>query len=139
MAQDWTIHPNRDALGPNEPGRNGHYRARGDRVPQPTAQPCQARILIGADLADVADADGAVTFAGPDWWFALGAAYSFARHHHTTPTPSPFGFQSGRVWKWWDGTQTAASLLDDPDADDHIRRYLKSLFGPLDIEVCDLR
>lgn len=23
---DWTVHPNRSEIGPDEPGRNGHFR-----------------------------------------------------------------------------------------------------------------
>ncbi|SIJ22432.1 Uncharacterised protein [Mycobacteroides abscessus subsp. abscessus] len=140
MADEWVAHPNRSALGPNTSGRNGHYRSpRGERsrLPQET---CQARVGLPPNLSQVCDPDGTATFSGPDWSFVAGAARSFARQYMDGKLLPPFGFKDGRAWTWWDGTQTAESILEGADACDHVRRYLEKLFPHAgSIEISDRR
>jgi len=140
MTTEWTVHPNRFELGPDKPGRNGHYRAlRGQRARLPEEK-CQARVTLPRKLAQFVDEDGTATFAGPDWRFVVGAARSFARQHNSCTTlPDPFGFKDNGRWRWWDGTQTAESILDGAGAGEHVRRYLKQLFPRAPIDISDRR
>ncbi|MBU8820379.1 hypothetical protein KL864_31345 [Mycolicibacterium goodii] len=138
MTDEWIVHPNRSELGPNKPGRNGHYRPLRDtraRLPEET---CHARIMLADNLAHVADEDGSVTFAGPNWSFVVGAARGLARRH-VNDVPPPFGFLDGRLWTWWDGTQSPESILEGPEAGEHVRRYLNELFPHSTVELTDLR
>lgn len=139
MSPDWTVHPNRSQLGPNAPGRNGHFRtAHAKRVVLPI-ETCRAQITLPLRLSTLADGDGTATFSGPDWAFVVGVARSFARQHLGPEVPPPFGYRDGRVWFWWDGTRTTDSILDRVDADEHVRRYLNRMFPNATITISDSR
>lgn len=128
MAEQWLVHPNRSETGPNKAGRNGHYRAArgsGRRLPQ---ESCLARVVLPSSLADVADEDGSVTFAGESWSFVTGAARSFVRRHINEDTLAPFGFKRGGQWVYWDGTVAAESRHDGSGAATLVENYLRALF-----------
>lgn len=136
---DWIVHPNRSELGPNRPGRNGHYRRRvGERTYLPE-ETCRARVSLPAALRRVADADGTVTFSGHSWRFVLGAARTWSRGHVSEDVPLPFGYRDGDVWHWWDGTTSETSILEASDAHDYITEYLLLLFPGSSFELTDLR
>ena len=78
-SSEWIVHPNRSELGPDRPGRNGHYRTVGWPRPAVSVSTCLARVKLPRKLSELADADGSVTFGGLDWWFVVGAARTFAR------------------------------------------------------------
>lgn len=135
----WTVHPNRTEIGPDRPGRNGHFRVlrEAERLPEET---CLARVVLPAKLAHAADnPDGSVTFAGPDWAFVVGAAYSFAERHVQGKVVPPFGFRIKGVWQWWDGSTTKHCISEGPDAQKHVRRYIAKQFPGAVIELSDLR
>lgn len=139
-AKRFVVHPNRDAVGPDRPGHNGHFRvleSSPDLLPEET---CAARVVLPAKLAHAADyADGSVIFAGHHWGFVVGAARSFAQRLSVTPLLPSFGYRLKGVWRWWDGTTTSHSVLDGPDAGDHVQRYLCEQFQGATIEITDLR
>lgn len=136
---DWIVHPNRFAPGPDKVGQNGHYRRlKGDRTYLPE-ETCRARITLPAKLAHLADDDGTVTFSGHNWLFTLGVARDFSVQHINTDAPLPFGFKKGNTWHWWDGTTSDTSILDASDAEVYIREYLVKLFPGRTIEITDLR
>lgn len=140
--QQWVVHPNRSELGPDEPGRNGHFRA--VRTAPARLQPqqtCRARIVLPQQWSHLTDTDGAVTFAAPDWRSVACEARSFARHdlNMGEELPPPFGFRRSRVWWWWDGTTTTESILAGPHAAEHVRRYLAQMFPGAVIDVSDQR
>ncbi|MFV8227369.1 hypothetical protein [Mycolicibacterium fortuitum] len=142
MSTEWVVHPNRSALGTDEPGRNGHYRPDKPRRRPPavsTANKCVARVKLPRKLSDLADPDGTVTFGGYDWFFVAGAAHTFARVHTDTEIPPPFGFKTRGKWWWWDGTTTDDSILDGPDAIAYIEEYFALLFPGLATTVTDNR
>ena len=139
MTTDWTVHPNRSELGPNKPGRNGHYRTVSRPRSTVSVSTCLARVKLPRKLSHLADADGSVTFGGLDWWFVVGAGHMFTRKHIGGEVPPPFGFKDRGVWWWWDGTTSDESILDAPDATDHVRAYLERLFPGLSIAVSDTR
>ncbi|ORX19449.1 hypothetical protein [Mycobacterium xenopi] len=132
---EWIVHPNRSELGPDRPGRNGHYRPLRDTQPCLPQERCQARITLPARYSRVADADGSVTFAGPSWWFVVGAARAFARNHIGGDVAPPFGFKDRGKWLWWDHTTSDESILDGPDATSHVREYLDRLFPGMSIAL----
>lgn len=136
---EWIVHPNRSELGPDRPGRNGHYRPLRDtrsRLPEET---CQARVMLPRKLSRVADADGSVTFAGPSWGFVVGAARTFACEHIDGEVPPPFGFKDQGRWWWWDDTTSDESVLEAPDAGDYVREYFDRLFPGSTVAVSDTR
>lgn len=135
---EWIVHPNRSEIGMDEPGQNGHYRSV-TRLRAAAIEPCLARVKLPHRLFDIADADGAVTFGGNDWWFVVGAARTFARTHLAADVPAPFGFKRGGQWRWWDNTTTSESILDGPDAIEYVRQYLDQLFPHAAIAVTDRR
>jgi hypothetical protein len=140
MGQEWNVHPNRSELGPDKPGRNGHYRTVvrvASRLPK---QRCEARVVLPKKLSRFGDPDGSVTFDGSDWRFVTAAARSFAADHTSADMLPPFGFSDNGQWWWWDGSTTDYSILETLDAGEHVRRYLQGLFpGAAGIEVADLR
>lgn len=138
-SSEWIVHPNRSELGPDRPGRNGHYRSLRDSRPRLPEETCQARITVPCRLARLAGPDGSVTFAGPSWWFVIGAARSFARNHIGGGMPPPFGFKDRGKWWWWDNTTSDESILDSPAATSYVREYLKRLFPDLSITLSDRR
>lgn len=136
---EWTVHPNRTEIGPDEPGRNGHFRVlqEAQRLPEET---CLARVVLPAELAHAADnRDGSATFAGNDWAFVVGAVHSFARQYIEGTVLPPFGFRTKGVWHWWDGTTTAHCITEGPDAAAHVRRYIAEQIPGATIELSDLR
>jgi hypothetical protein len=140
--REWMVHPNRSELGPDEPGRNGHFRSvsrprRSNTVS--TAKKCVARVTLPRKLSHLADADGTVTFGGYDWLFVVGAAHTFARVYTDIEVPRPFGFTDRGQWYWWDGTTSDESILDGPDAADYIKEYFGRLFPGMAITVTDRR
>jgi hypothetical protein len=137
-SSEWIVHPNRSELGPDEPGRNGHYRTSRPR-PTVSVSTCLARVKLPRRLSQLADADGSVTFGGLDWWFVVGAARTFAREHSDVVVPPPFGFNDRGQWCWWDNTTSDQSILDAPDAIDHVREYLNRLFPGLAVDVSETR
>lgn len=138
--KDFIVHPNRDAIGPDLPGQNGHYRV---LAPPPEPMPedtCRARVFLPPGISHAAMAsDGSVTLAGPDWQFVAGVARVLARGCSMPNLLPPFGFRKRGVWHWWDGTTTDYSILEDPDAIEHVRRYLTKQFPGSTIELVDLR
>ncbi|BDE17458.1 hypothetical protein MKCMC460_63180 (plasmid) [Mycobacterium sp. 20KCMC460] len=139
--RQWVVHPNRSEPGPDEPGRNGHFRAEArTRKPVPSST-CRARVELPQELLHLADPDGAVTFGGYDWSFVVGAAHTFARLRTEVEVPPPFGFKFKRngPWHWWDGTTTAASILEGADAAERVRPFLEQLFPGAQIKLADLR
>lgn len=138
---DWIVHPNRFALGPDRPGRNGHLRTVTRPRPAITTSTCVARVGLPERLAAAADEDGTVTFAGMNWWFVVGAARDFARDHLDDEQEllAPFGFRRRGVWWWWDDTMSEVSILDTPDATEYVREYIEALFGSATVELTDRR
>lgn len=140
--REWVVHPNRSELGPDEPGRNGHFRpASRQRRPRPasTANKCLVRVKLPRKLSHLADADGTVTFGGYDWLFVVGAAHTFARVYTDVDLPRPFGFKDRGKWWWWDGTTSDESILEGPDAIGYIEEYFGRLFPGMAITVTDNR
>ena len=139
---EWVVHPNRSALGPDEPGRNGHYRPEKPRRRAPavsTANKCLVRVKLPPKLSGLADPDGTVTFGGYDWLFVASAAHTFARVHTDTEIPPPFGFKTRGKWWWWDGTTTDDSILDGPDAIAYLEEYFALLVPGMATTVTDNR
>ncbi len=142
-SREWVVHPNRSELGPDDPGRNGHFRASGPRR-RPSSRTssvgkCCARVSLPLNLSHHADAEGTISFAGADWSFVVGAAHSFARQHTTVPVPPPFGFKDRGQWWWWDGTTSDESILEGPDAVGYVEEFLKRLFPGQAILLMDQR
>lgn len=135
---EWIVHPNRSETGPDEPGRNGHFRS--VTRPRPAAtEPCLARVKLPRRMSVLGDADGTVTFGGNDWWFVVGAARTFARTHVDPDVLPPFGFKRSGRWLWWDNTTTEESILDATEAIEHVREYLGRLFPSFSVTVTDAR
>ena len=132
---EWIVHPNRSALGPDEPGRNGHLRSvtSGPVTRRPLA--CSATLELPRKLAYLADADGSITFGGPNWWLVVGPARIFARQKLRTEVPPPFGYFTRGQWWWWDDTTTDESILDGDDAISYVREYLQVLFPKIPITL----
>ena len=127
MKHNWIVHPSRSVIDADEVPSNGQYRAvRKGRLP--ANSPFLARVELESHLSEVADPDGTITFGGNDWWFVVGAARTFARTHTSIDVPDPFGFKRKGVWIWWDGSTSAASLLEQPNSDQYVRQYLERLF-----------
>lgn len=137
--KQWTVHPNRSAIGPDEPGRNGHFRSVSRPPYRPKAGDCLARVGLPPELSHAADTDGSVTFAGSDWRWVVGAARSFAGQYVDVELPPPFGFRDRGRWWWWDGTSSEESRLDGPDAERYVEEFLERLFPGLPITLTDLR
>ncbi|KRQ23282.1 hypothetical protein AOT93_05320 [Mycobacteroides sp. H110] len=136
---EWIVHPNRSALGPDQPGHNGHYRTVG-RAPTLSPQHCQVTIRLPIPLQKYGDSDGTVTFDGSNWRFVVAAARSFAVDYSEDEVLAPFGFTSKGRWWWWDGSTTDYSILDTSDAEAHVRRYLEGLFpAAVIVQIADLR
>ncbi|NOR99691.1 hypothetical protein [Mycobacteroides abscessus] len=125
----WVVHPNRSALGPDEPGRNGHFRSVSlpppDFLPEETHR---ARVELPPSLLHESDGDGSVTFAGRDWHFVVGAARAFAGDRTEVNLPNPFGFRDRGRWHWWDGAVTTESRLEGPDAERYVMEFFERLF-----------
>lgn len=140
--REWVVHPNRSEVGPDEPGRNGHFRSV-SRPRRPSAasstQKCLAQVKLPRALSHLAAADGSVTFGGYDWWFVVGAAHTFARLHTEVEVPPPFGFKDRGQWWWWDGTTSDESILEGPDAAGYVEEFLDRLFPGMAITVTDGR
>ena len=140
MGKDFVVHPNRSAVGPDRPGRNGHYRvvnAAPRRVDEPR---CVARVALPGSLQGYGDGDGSVTFEGSTWRFVVAAARSFVVDFGEGAVLGPFGFRDRGRWWWWDGTSSDHSILETSDAQGQVRRYLEELFvGAGGIELSDLR
>jgi hypothetical protein len=136
MTTEWIVHPNRSALGPDKASRNGHYRTV-SRAPAASVSvsTCLARVTLPRTLSHLADTDGSVTFGGLDWWFVVGAARTFSREQIGGEVPPPFGFKNRGAWRWWDNTTSDESVLDAPDAIDHVGEYLDRLFPGLAVDV----
>ncbi|MFA5712358.1 hypothetical protein [Mycolicibacterium sp.] len=129
MTDQWIVHPNRSALGPDEPGHNGHYRTLDTAATSTGARGlCVARVLLPPDLHRATDNDGSVTFTGSTWRFVVAAARSFAEDFTDGPVLPPFGINDRGQWWWWDNTTTDYSILETLDAAEHVRRYLQGLF-----------
>ena len=142
--RQWTVHPNRSELGPDEPGCNGHFRVvrpAPDRL-RPH-QTCRARIVLPQQWSHLSDTDGAVMFADADWRSVGCQARIFAHHQQGIAwedLPPPLGFTIKGRWHWWDGTTTAASILEGADAAERtVRPFLERLFPGARIELADLR
>ncbi len=138
-ADEWTVHPNRFALGPDEPGRNGHFRTVTQPSPPVTVSKCVARVELPPDLAKIANPDGARTFGGDNWLFVACVARTFARTYLNSDVVPPFGFKDRGRWHWWDNTTTEESILEGPEGIEHIREYLTRLFPDFEITVSDNR
>ncbi|MEW2484257.1 hypothetical protein AB0876_32190 [Mycobacterium sp. NPDC049093] len=137
---EWVVHPNRSALGPDEPGRNGHFRPISrPRRPSSTPEPCQARVRLPRKLAHLADTSGEKTFSADNWLFVVSVAHTFAREHTDAEIPPPFGFKTRGKWWWWDGTTSDDSILDGPDATAYIEEYFALLFPGMATTVTDNR
>ncbi|SHP28273.1 Uncharacterised protein [Mycobacteroides abscessus subsp. abscessus] len=139
--RDWVVHPNRSEIGPDEPGRNGHFRSVSPPPrPWPTLSGCMVRVELPPELADRADPDGSLTFGGTDnWGFAVGAAHTFARCRTDVEVPNPYGFRHRGKYYWWDGSVTDESRFDGPDAPRYVKEYFERLFPGMPITVMDLR
>lgn len=138
MRDEWIVHPNRSEIGPDKPGRNGHYRGTKSQdalLPQETFQ---AQVRLPRKWAHLGDDHGAVLFTGHTWTFVTGAARSFARRHFSNITVGPFGFERDGQWMYWDGTVTNESRLDVEDPIALIEAYLHELFPTARIKVSDL-
>ncbi|EUA40240.1 hypothetical protein I549_4309 [Mycobacterium avium subsp. avium 2285 (R)] len=131
------MHPNRFELGADEPGRNGHFRAVSRPRRPLTISTHLARVELPPNMSDFADDDGSITFGGVDWWFVVGAARTFARTRINEDVPAPFGFKLDGKWRWWDNTTTDESILDGPDASQHVRHYLAELFPGLAVTLTE--
>jgi len=136
---DWTVHPNRSEVGPDEPGRNGHFRTVSRPEPDTTEAPCLARVQLPPELAEQAEPDGALTFGDTDWRFVVAAARVFARTHTEVEVPPPFGFKQDGLWWWWDGTTTEESILEGPDAVTYVEEYIQRLFPGMEFTVTEAR
>jgi hypothetical protein len=136
---EWIVHPNRSELGPDEPGRNGHFRAVSRPRPPVSVSTCLANVKLPAKFSHLADPDGSVTFGGTSWWWVVSAGRIFARRHIGGDVPPPFGFKDRGKWLWWDNTTTDESILDGPEAIGYVREYLDRLFPGLSITVSDKR
>lgn len=136
---EWIVHPNRFELGPDEPGRNGHFRTVSKAPPRPAVEPCLARVELPPQVSHLADSDGTVTFGGYDWWFVVGAARTFARTHIDPDVLPPFGFKRSGQWWWWDNTTTEESIIEGPDGIEHVREYLARLLPGFSITLIDHR
>jgi hypothetical protein len=142
----FVVHPNRSALGPDEPGRNGHFR-----VVRPSAPPrrltraaCTARVRFPQPWHGYgAAADGSMVLTASKWHSVVAGARSIAVDYGAGEVLPPFGFTDrsrGRGWFWWDGTRTEHSILEAEDAQSHVRRYLEDLFPTaLSIELEERR
>ncbi|WP_071288705.1 hypothetical protein [Mycolicibacterium llatzerense] len=143
MADQWVMNPNRFEIGEDAPGRNGHYRAVPQKNPTPTPTSlCEARVRLPRKLKRLAEPDGTVTFGGQDWRFVVGAARTFARAYSSVDKakiPPPFGYRRDGQWWWWDNTTTQESILETPEAADHVREYLGKLFPRCTVELVDRR
>lgn len=137
--REWTVHPNRSEAGPDEPGRNGHFRSVSRPPYKPEAGMCFVRVELPTHLSHFAEPDGSLTFGGYDWWFPLGAAHTFARLHTDVEVPNPFGYSHRKRWYWWDGSVTEESRLDQPDETRHVREFFELLFPGLPMTLIDLR
>ncbi|MBE5513750.1 Uncharacterised protein [Mycobacteroides abscessus subsp. abscessus] len=139
--REWVVHPNRSEPGPDEPGRNGHFRSL--RRPPPTAaepaDKCMVRVELPRSMSHLADPDGSRTFGGDDWWFAVGVAHTFARLHTEVEVPNPFGFRDRGKYYWWDGAVTDESRLGGPDEIRYVEEFFERLFPGMPITVTDLR
>lgn len=134
MRHEWIVHPNRSAVDADEDLGNGQYRSiRKNRLP--ATSPFLARVELASYLSSVADPDGTITFGGNDWWFVVGAARTFARTHTNIDVPDPFGFKRKGVWRWWDGSTSPDSRLEQPNGDQYVRQYLERLFPGQRIEL----
>lgn len=138
-SSEWTVHPNRSVIGFDAPGRNGHYRPLRNVRPRLPNEACEARITLPQNLSHLADPDGCVVFAGPSWWFVLGAARTFARNHIGGSIPPPFGFKDRGKWWRWDGTISDESVLEGSAAIEHVRGYLDRLFPRSPVALSDTR
>lgn len=137
--REWVVHPNRSEIGPDEPGRNGHFRSVSQPRRRPTTSKCLVRVELPRNLSQHADPDGSVTFGGDDWWFPVGAAHTFARVHTDVEMPNPFGFKHRGLWHWWDGTTTDESRLGGPEEKRHVEEFFERLFPGMPITLTDLR
>jgi hypothetical protein len=139
--KEWVVHPNRSALGPDEPGRNGHFRTvrRPRRQAATSPEPCQVRVKLPRKLSQLADADGSKTFSADNWFFVVCVAHAFAREHTDAEIPPPFGFKNRGQWWWWDGTTSEESILEGPDAIGYIEEYFALLFPGMATTVTDGR
>jgi hypothetical protein len=139
-SSEWVVHPNRSEVGPDEPGRNGHFRAVSASRQQPLPRdPCTALIALPENLSHLTDADGIMTFSAGDWSFVVCVAHTFAREHTDVEVPPPFGFKDRGQWWWWDGTTTEDSILDGQDAAGYVEEYLGRLFPDMPVTVIDDR
>lgn len=136
-SSEWLVHPNRSELGPDKPGRNGHYRPIRDARARLPVETCEARIALPRTMSRLADRDGSVTFAGGSWLFVVGAARTFARTYTDVDVPPPFGFKDRGQWRWWDNTTSEESILDGPDAAGYVQEYLERLFPGMPITLSD--
>lgn len=138
MTEQWIVHPNRFDTTSSGSG-NGRFRSI-KRGKQPPA-PCQARIGLPPALADYGDPDGTVTFQDARWSLVVCGARNFAATHTAgAVTVPPFDFLMKGKWHWWDGTVADHSMLDTPDALDHITRFLWALFPEATaVDVTDRR
>ncbi|MCV7316197.1 MULTISPECIES: hypothetical protein [Mycobacteriaceae] len=125
--QQWVVHPNRSAIGPDAPGHNGHYRITSQGPPTAHTR-YSVRVMLPARLEQTGDDDGTVTFRADSWRNLVAAASSFAEDFCPETLLPPFGFIDRGKWWWWDGTTTDHSILDGPDATAQVRRYLHGLF-----------
>lgn len=136
--KEFVVNPNRFELGPDAPGRNGHFRTISP-APASISEPCSAQVRLPRKLSELADPDGTVTFGGYDWWFVVGAARAFAHAHIGSDVLPPFGFKDRGQWWWWDNTTTEESILEGPEGIDYVREYLGLLFPRLSITTTDNR
>lgn len=133
--REWLVHPNRSALGPDEPGQNGHFRSVKRPPRRVSTSTHLATVQLPAALARHADPDGSITFGGRDWRFVVGAARVFAKAHITQDVPPPFGYRDRGQWWWWDNTTTTNNILETPEAIAYVREYLEALFPGYPITV----
>lgn len=140
MSAEFVVHPNRSEIGPNTPGRNGHFRSVSRPRRPVTESVCLARVELPPTLADHADSDGSLTFGGLDWRFVVGAARTFARAYtELEEVPPPFGFKRDGQWWWWDNTTSEESILDGAEAAGYVTEYLEQLFPGMPITLTDNR
>lgn len=136
--REWIVHPNRSAIGPDQPGRNGHYRSLSGPPTLLAEETFLARIALPPNLSHAADSDGSVTFAGHTWRFVVCMARTFAIKHLGADIP-PFGYTDRGRWYWWDNTTTEQSILEGPQAMDYVREYLEQMYPDTSIELTDRR
>lgn len=96
-----------------------------------------ARVQFSGELPELADPDGAITFAGKDWLWVVGAAFCFVRHHIGGELPAPFGYRDRGTYYWWDGAITKTSRLDTPEIIEYVRDYFAALFPGREIFLED--